>query len=195
LLHLALQLLTLVLALKTVCLCHVYVMSAPCPASLLIVNTAVWKIYSQAQAIRTALTPSCCDLPILQFSEAVRDAKLDLLTELDLTSCAASCHFTACNCFSVQLSEALRDAKLALLKELKHDQPEEAAAAEQLISELLAEAPGHLPLLLEILKRCGCGCVRKHCHLSINRTGSPLHNYSGLWAAGVLWVVLAVACA
>ncbi|WIA14765.1 hypothetical protein OEZ85_003250 [Tetradesmus obliquus] len=52
-----------------------------------------------------------------------------------------------------RLSEALRDAKLALLKELKADQPEEAAAAEDLISELLAEAPSHLPLLLEVMKR------------------------------------------
>ncbi|WIA34935.1 hypothetical protein OEZ86_013218 [Tetradesmus obliquus] len=52
-----------------------------------------------------------------------------------------------------RLSEALRDAKLALLKELKADQPEEAAAAEDLSTELLAEAPSHLPLLLEVLKR------------------------------------------
>jgi Xaa-Pro aminopeptidase len=53
----------------------------------------------------------------------------------------------------LQLSEAVRDAKLALLKELKPDQPEEAAAAEDIIAELLAEAPTHLPLLLEIMKR------------------------------------------
>ncbi|KAF6251901.1 subtilase family-domain-containing protein [Scenedesmus sp. NREL 46B-D3] len=52
-----------------------------------------------------------------------------------------------------RLSEAVRDAKLALLKELKSDQPEEAAAAEDLIAELLAEAPAHLPLLLEVMKR------------------------------------------
>jgi hypothetical protein len=55
--------------------------------------------------------------------------------------------------FVMQLSEAVRDAKLALLKELKPDQPEEAAAAEDIIAELLAQAPTHLPLLLEILKR------------------------------------------
>jgi hypothetical protein len=54
----------------------------------------------------------------------------------------------------LQLSDAVRDAKLGLLKELKADQPEEAAAAEELIAQLLAEAPSHLPLLLEIMKRC-----------------------------------------
>jgi hypothetical protein len=53
----------------------------------------------------------------------------------------------------LQLSEALRDAKLGLLKDLKADSPEEAALAQQLVAELKAEAPGYLPLLLEILRR------------------------------------------
>jgi hypothetical protein len=52
----------------------------------------------------------------------------------------------------LQLSEALRDAKLVLLKDLKADGPEDAALAQQLIAELKAEAPGHLPLLLEIMR-------------------------------------------
>jgi hypothetical protein len=60
----------------------------------------------------------------------------------------------------LQLCEAVRDAKLALLKELKPDQPEEAAAAEDIIAQLLTEAPTHLPLLLEIMKRCAQGCGR-----------------------------------
>jgi hypothetical protein len=60
-------------------------------------------------------------------------------------------------CAALQLSEAVRDAKLALLKELKPDQPDEAAAAEDIIAELLAEAPTHLPLLLEIVKRWDVG--------------------------------------
>lgn len=51
------------------------------------------------------------------------------------------------------MSEAVRDAKLALLRELKADQAEEAAAAEALLRELLADWPKHLPLLLEVLKR------------------------------------------
>ncbi len=53
----------------------------------------------------------------------------------------------------VQLSEALRDAKLNLLKDLKAEVPEDATLAEQLLSELKAEAPSYLPLLLEIMRR------------------------------------------
>lgn len=52
-----------------------------------------------------------------------------------------------------QLSEALRDAKLGLLKDLKADSPEDAALAQQIITELKAEEPGYLPLLLEIMRR------------------------------------------
>lgn len=54
---------------------------------------------------------------------------------------------------TLQLSEALRDAKLGLLKDLKADSPEDAALAQQLVTELKSEAPGYLPLLLEIMRR------------------------------------------
>ena len=63
-------------------------------------------------------------------------------------------------------SEALRDAKLALMRELRPEADGDAGAAavyERLAAEVAAVAPAHLPLLLELLRRCALlGWVAGH---------------------------------
>jgi tripeptidyl-peptidase-2 len=52
-----------------------------------------------------------------------------------------------------RLAESLRDARVKFLRELKCESEEEKAAYAQLQAQLLADFPGHLPLLLEALQR------------------------------------------
>lgn len=55
------------------------------------------------------------------------------------------------------MREGLRDAKLQLLKNLRSESLDESSPAhdtyESLVSELKAEWPGHMPLLMELLQR------------------------------------------
>lgn len=69
-----------------------------------------------------------------------------------------------------KLSEAERDAKLKLLKEVQTDSEEGAAFYATLLASLRAAHPGHLPLLLEHMRKlagvwelcaadaCVCSC-------------------------------------
>ncbi|GLC44539.1 hypothetical protein PLESTB_000062200 [Pleodorina starrii] len=52
-----------------------------------------------------------------------------------------------------KLNEAIRDAKIKVMKELKLSEPDQAELYDKLFSELRASYPGHLPLLLEHLKK------------------------------------------